>query len=196
MTENRLLCELLPSPFGPLALIWWESAGRPRVRRIFLSNQRRSAADEVRVGYPEARQGAHPALHALGERLRVFLAGEPVHFDLDQVALESCSDFQRRVLLAEYTIPRGQVSTYGRIARALGVEGGARAVGSALARNPFPIVIPCHRAVRSDGTVGGYQGGAPMKRVLLGLEGIEVSPAGRVLVKCFYEPSSSSGEVW
>jgi len=112
------------------------------------------------------------------------------------VALERCTDFQRRVILTEYSIPRGRVSTYGRIARALGVMGGARAVGSALARNPFPLVIPCHRAVRSDGAMSGYQGGAPMKRALLEMEGVEVSPAGRVLVDHFYEPTAPTREVW
>jgi len=54
----------------------------------------------------------------------------------------------------------------------LGTPGAGRAVGNALARNPFPLVIPCHRAVRSDGALGGYQGGVQMKRKLLALEGV------------------------
>jgi methylated-DNA-[protein]-cysteine S-methyltransferase len=116
-----------------------------------------------------------------------FLEGDPVEFDLGIVALEQCSAFQARVLRAEYRISRGWVSTYGRIARHLGVPRGARAVGSALARNPFPIIIPCHRAVRSDGRLGGFQGGPEMKRVLLAFEGVEVSPTGRVLTeRVFY----------
>jgi methylated-DNA-[protein]-cysteine S-methyltransferase len=116
-----------------------------------------------------------------------FLKGESVDLDLDIVALEVCSTFQVRVLRAEYGIPRGWVSTYGRIAAHLGIPGGARAVGGALARNPFPIIVPCHRAVRSDGQLGGFQGGLEMKRALLALEGIEVSPSGRVLTeRVFY----------
>jgi methylated-DNA-[protein]-cysteine S-methyltransferase len=73
------------------------------------------------------------------------------------------------------------VSTYRRIAGHLGVPGGARAVGNALATNPFPIVIPCHRAIRSDGTLGGYQGGLVMKRALLEQEGVDIDERGRVL---------------
>jgi methylated-DNA-[protein]-cysteine S-methyltransferase len=114
-----------------------------------------------------------------------FLEGEAVAFDLGIVALEQCSEFQARVLQAEYGIPRGWVSTYGRIAAHLGIPRGARAVGGALARNPFPIIIPCHRAVRSDGRLGGFQGGLEMKRALLELEGVEISWTGRVLTERF-----------
>ncbi|MEE9618423.1 MAG: MGMT family protein [Anaerolineae bacterium] len=102
------------------------------------------------------------------------------------MALERCSEFQRRVLLAEHRIPRGWVSTYGRIAIRVGVPGGARAVGGALARNPFPIIIPCHRAIRSDGQLGGFQGGLRMKQSLLELEGIEVAQTGKVLTDRLY----------
>jgi methylated-DNA-[protein]-cysteine S-methyltransferase len=88
--------------------------------------------------------------------------------------------------LAEYGIPRSWVSTYGRIARTLGIPHGARAVGSALSRNPFPLVIPCHRAIRSNGQLGGFQGGLSMKRALLEREGVEFSGAGRVVTKRIY----------
>ena len=85
------------------------------------------------------------------------------------------------MLEAEHGIPRGRVSSYGLIAARIGSPGGARAVGRALATNPFPIVVPCHRAIRSDGRLGGFQGGAGMKRALLEQEGIAVSPEGRVV---------------
>jgi methylated-DNA-[protein]-cysteine S-methyltransferase len=122
----------------------------------------------------------------LAEQMQRFLGGEAVHFDLAILALEQCSDFQMRVLLAEHQIPRGWVSTYGRIAAHLRVPGGARAVGGALARNPFPIIIPCHRAIRSDGRLGGFQGGPAMKRALLELEGVEFSSTGRVSTERLY----------
>jgi len=78
------------------------------------------------------------------------------------------------------------VSTYGRIANHLGIPGGARAVGQALARNPFPIIIPCHRAIGAGGDLGGFQGGAAMKRALLELEGVELSSSGRVETDRYY----------
>ena len=92
----------------------------------------------------------------------------------------------QRVLRAEHRIPRGWVSTYSRIAAYVGVPGSARAVGNALAQNPFPILIPCHRAIRADGSLGGYQGGTAMKRVLLEREGQTFSPTGEVLLQQVY----------
>jgi methylated-DNA-[protein]-cysteine S-methyltransferase len=137
--------------------------------------------DVVQQEFPGARQGSCPAIAELGRRIQSFLEGEAVRFDLEIVVLDTCSAFQQRVLVAEHGIPRGWVSTYGRIARHLGVPRGARAVGMALARNPFPLLIPCHRAIRSNGKLGGFQGGPGMKRALLELEGIEFSPTGKVL---------------
>ena len=123
--------------------------------------------------------------------MQAFLEGEAVTFDLAIAALERCSDFQRRVLLAEHAIPRGWVSTYGHIAAHLGVPGGARAVGMALAYNPFPILIPCHRAIRAGGELGGYQGGAAMKRALLTMEGIKFSSTGLVVSDRVYYQTTS-----
>ena len=84
---------------------------------------------------------------------------------------------------AEHAIPRGSVSTYGLIAAHVGVPGGARAVGNALASNPFPLIVPCHRAIRSDLHIGGFQSGTEMKRALLEKEGIIFDEAGRVICK-------------
>ncbi len=83
------------------------------------------------------------------------------------------SGFQKKVFSACSRIPRGKVSTYSRIARAIGQPGAARAVGNALNRNRSPSV-PCHRVVRSDGTVGGYAHGTSKKERLLKSEGIPI----------------------
>ncbi|MFX1318507.1 MAG: methylated-DNA--[protein]-cysteine S-methyltransferase, partial [Promethearchaeota archaeon] len=82
--------------------------------------------------------------------------------------------------------PRGWISTYKRIAQHIGIVNGARVVGNTLARNPFPLVIPCHRAIKSDGTLGGYQGGLAMKRRLLENEGILFTPSGKVVMRNVY----------
>ena len=78
-------------------------------------------------------------------------------------------------------IPMGKVTTYGAIAKAMGVPGAARAVGQALGANPNPITVPCHRVVRADGELGGYSGGQgpATKAKLLSREGVQVS-AGKV----------------
>lgn len=79
--------------------------------------------------------------------------------------------FARRVLGRTARIPYGQVSTYARVAAAAGSPRASRAAGNALARNPIPIVIPCHRVLRSGGAMGGYAGGLDRKARLLELEG-------------------------
>jgi methylated-DNA-[protein]-cysteine S-methyltransferase len=96
------------------------------------------------------------------------------------------SSFQKKVLQAEYGIPRGWISTYGKIANHIGNINAARAVGRALASNPFPIAIPCHRAIRKNGELGGYQGGVEMKRSLLKMEGIKFTISGRALLDKIY----------
>jgi O-6-methylguanine DNA methyltransferase len=79
--------------------------------------------------------------------------------------------FQHRVWQALQAIPKGQVSTYGELARDLGLPGGSRAVGSACGANPLALLIPCHRVIRSDGGLGGYRWGLPIKEQLLKAEG-------------------------
>lgn len=175
-----------PSPFGPFCIVWNETATGPHIQRVFLSNAQALAEERVRAAWGAIQHGAHPLIADLAERMQRFLDGEALDFELTGAALETCSAFQQRVLLAEHQIPRGWVSTYNRIAAHLGIPGGARAVGNALAHNPFPILIPCHRAIRADGSLGGYQGGAAMKRTLLEREGTTFSPAGKVMLRQVY----------
>jgi methylated-DNA-[protein]-cysteine S-methyltransferase len=172
---------LVPSAFGPIAIAWRETDQEAKVWHVFLSDGTARAEDRLAAAYPDCWFVSHPAIDRLADRIKRFLSGEAVTFDLSSVVLARCTEFQQRVLLAEYAIPRGQVSTYGRIAAHVGVPRGARAVGNALAHNPFPLIIPCHRAIRSDGTLAGYQGGLEMKRRLLELEGVQVSEGGRVV---------------
>jgi methylated-DNA-[protein]-cysteine S-methyltransferase len=102
------------------------------------------------------------------------------------IMIDRCPPFQQKVLSEEHKIPRGAVSTYRRLAAQAGRPKGARAAGNALAKNPFPIIIPCHRVIRTDGSIGGYQGGVEMKRALLEMEGIAFDAKGRAVVKGFF----------
>jgi len=130
-------------------------------------------AARSRIGIA-AERDPHPP-QDLVAGLRGFLrdlAWYPGPVDLSRVG-----PFQRRVLEQLRRIPRGQVRTYREIAREIGHSGATRAVGTACARNPVPLVIPCHRVVRSDGGLGGYslRGGVALKRRLLEGEGVDVS---------------------
>ncbi len=160
------------SSFGEFGILWYIKGDQPRIIRLTLPGNYPQLKVDLRADYPLAEEGNLPVMEALAGDIRRFLEGKDIYFDTQFLAWEECTDFQVRVLRAEYGIPRGWVSTYGRIARKLGLPGGARAVGSALAINPFPILIPCHRAVRSSGELGGYQGGLEMKKALLEMEGV------------------------
>ena len=89
------------------------------------------------------------------------------------VDLSSIGEFQRKVLEKCSEIPPGEIRPYGWIAREIGSPRAVRAVGTALGRNPVPVLIPCHRVVRSDGRIGNYAYGSPMKRSLLEHEGLD-----------------------
>jgi len=88
--------------------------------------------------------------------------------------LRGLTEFEVAVLRKALEIPKGEVRSYSWIAREIGRPKAVRAVGSALGHNPVPVVIPCHRVVRSDGMIGNYALGAPMKRELLDTEGVDV----------------------
>jgi O-6-methylguanine DNA methyltransferase len=102
--------------------------------------------------------------------LKEYFDGHPVDFDLP-LDLRG-TEFQRAVWEALRRIPYGRVSTYGRIAEIVNRPKAVRAVGNAVAKNPIAIVIPCHRVVRSDGSIGGFYSGVEMKRLLLSIEGV------------------------
>jgi methylated-DNA-[protein]-cysteine S-methyltransferase len=176
----------VPSGFGTFCIVWRETSEGPRVRRLLLRDERVPAKEVLRATHAGTTSRSCPGIRELADQIQTYLKGEAVHFRLSLVDLGECSEFQKRVLLAEYEIPRGWVSTYGRIARSLNVPNAARAVGTALARNPFPIIIPCHRTIRSNGDLGGFGGGVKMKRALLELEGVEFSTTGKVLTGRFY----------
>ncbi len=116
----------------------------------------------------------------VGDQIRRFLAGEHdalgYRADLSLVA----GDFQRRALERLAEVPLGAVVTYHALAATIGAPNGQRAVGNAMASNPIPIYVPCHRVVRSDGVIGHYGGGTQCKVDLLRAEGFAVDKSLRL----------------
>ena len=137
----------------------------------------------LRAADPAAPLAARAHLAALERQVAEHLAGTRDAFDMP-LALEGVSDWDRRVLEGVRTIPRGATASYGEVARRIGKPGAARAVGGAVGRNPIGLLIPCHRVIAGDGTLGGYGGSwfgsreelLGLKERLLELEGVAPPP--------------------
>jgi len=126
------------------------------------------------------------------EALPAFFSGSDLREYHAHCALDSLTPWQFRVMQAMAAIERGKVLSYGGLAKLLGATRRtcARAVGNACARNPIPLLYPCHRVVKSDGQIGAFMSaheGAPvaLKRRLLEFEGVRFDARGRVLAECF-----------
>lgn len=104
-----------------------------------------------------------------------YLAGEKKIFTEYELDISQGTSFQRQVWKEVKKIAYGHTSSYQRIAQQIGSPNAQRAVGQANAQNPIPLIIPCHRVIRSDGKLGGYGGGVEIKKRLLELEGVNLS---------------------
>lgn len=165
---NEVFAWTQATPWGVLAI----TADRQGVRSVTLgSSEPRKPLDAT----------APKAVRTIRDAFERFVKGDP--HALDQVSVDLSvvqNDFQRKILstLHEVVGP-GQTISYGELASISGYPGAARAVGTAMARNPVPVVVPCHRVLAANGGIGGYGGGLEMKRGLLELEGVEVGTAAR-----------------
>jgi methylated-DNA-[protein]-cysteine S-methyltransferase len=122
-------------------------------------------------------EGSDPKTRGMAQRVARALAGENVEVPVD---LSGATPFQRRVLEVVKGIPRGEVRPYAWVAREAGSSNASRAVGTVMANNPLPLVVPCHRVVKNDGTTGGYAFGPKEKVHLLEGEGVPLEEiAGR-----------------
>ncbi|NQT24323.1 methylated-DNA--[protein]-cysteine S-methyltransferase [candidate division KSB1 bacterium] len=172
---------------GTFGLVWSPDEDIPKVNRIILSRPDISAGQViVKQQYIGIISSSCAEMDEVVGQIAEAIDGKDIKFDLDIARLDLCPPFQQRVLSAEHQVPRGQITTYQRIAQHLEKPSAARAVGNALANNPFPIIIPCHRAIRSDLTLGGYQGGLEMKHILLEQEDIELDSKMHVINPEFY----------
>ncbi|NLL95274.1 MAG: methylated-DNA--[protein]-cysteine S-methyltransferase [Thermoplasmatales archaeon] len=117
-------------------------------------------------GKPSPGEPPEEIAHAVGQ-LRDYFDGWLTSFDVETIMP---GGFAGDVMATVSRIPYGETESYSGLAAALGRPGAARAVGNACARNPVPVIVPCHRVVRSDGSVGGFAAGVGMKERLLALE--------------------------
>lgn len=173
MDDRRasLLYATIPTTLGTLAIAYRNGRAVYCERLEDVGDEETFVRNVVRVvGAVPSRQPALPTV--LARAVRDHLLGRRRFTLLD---LDWLPPFQQRVLQKTAEIPRGEVRPYAWVAKEIGAPGAVRAVGTALGHNPLPFLIPCHRVVRADGTLGEYSGGGPeMKARVLACEGAPV----------------------
>jgi methylated-DNA-[protein]-cysteine S-methyltransferase len=152
------------SPCGPLLIVVSDTG----VVRIGLPTADPDAVLRELAGTVSPR-GADAVLDRTRRELDAYFAGRLRAFTVP-LDRRLSAGYRRAVLEVVAAIPYGATATYAEVAMRAGSPRAVRAAGSACATNPIPLIVPCHRVLRSDGTVGGYGGGAGMKRALLALE--------------------------
>ena len=159
---------VMPSPVGALRVAW-NARGVSAVEEA-PDDAAFEARFRARTGRTARRRERLP--NALARKIERRLAGDRHNrIDLD---LRGSTEFERAVWLKALEIPRGEVRPYGWIAAEIGRPKAVRAVGTALGHNPVPLIVPCHRVVRSDGMIGQYSlGGPDNKRTILAGEGAD-----------------------
>lgn len=159
------------TPWGWMGL----AVSKKGVCRIVLPRPSRKAVESElncarSLGSMKAAHALSSALREARSQIEAYLRGHRQAFAVP-LDLSRGTPFQRRVWKAALRIPFGRVRSYQWIATKLGGTQYARAVGTALGANPVPLIVPCHRVLAHDGSLGGFSGGLPIKRKLLRLEG-------------------------
>lgn len=149
----------IDTPIGTLLIAGDDAA----VHRITFPQRGHAAKPE-----PEWQQSQRGPVGEAIRQLREYFTGKRAEFDLPLAPTGTA--FQLSVWRRLQEIPYGETISYGELARRVGNPKASRAVGSANGANPLPIVIPCHRVIAGDGTLGGFGGGLPTKQTLLALE--------------------------
>ena len=149
------------SPIGGIGIV---AADQDHISHLFFT-------DNFPFDEPSNLRAQYPVLTRMEAMLDQYFAGKPFDIATLPVRVEGGTRFQNEVWAAIRQIPHGEVRSYRWIAERIGNPKAVRAVGSAVGANAVSIFIPCHRVIRSDGTLGGYGGGIERKRRLLALEG-------------------------
>jgi methylated-DNA-[protein]-cysteine S-methyltransferase len=163
--DSSLKHALWKSPIGTLGLV----RRRGGLTRIHIGAEPDTFPFQVERTYGEAGEEAKEDFGAVRQQLEEYFAGRRLVFRLP-LDLDQGTPFQRRVWKALRDIPYGETVSYKEIAHTIGQPSATRAVGSAVGHNPLPVILPCHRVISRDGSLGGFSAGLDVKRRLLELE--------------------------
>ncbi|MBN1871881.1 MAG: methylated-DNA--[protein]-cysteine S-methyltransferase [Candidatus Omnitrophica bacterium] len=162
-----------------VCVVWEGKNDRFRVRRIFLLERGADARRHIKRFYQEATRSQCKGVDALLRGIRRYFKSGSIGFDLSDTHMAGRSKFENNVYKATAHIPPGKVASYRTLASMCDCRS-ARAIGRVMAKNPYPLLVPCHRVIHSSGKIGGFQTGPLMKRRLLELEGVKFDESGTV----------------
>ena len=169
-----------PRPLGEITIIWRKKP-KFQIEEIILSKPDKKSSQIAKEKY-EQEEELHinkksKQLNNVLKELDNYFNEKDCKFSLEYLNLDKFTPFQRKVLEAEFKTKKGTINTYKDLAKAVGSPKAYRSVGTALSKNPYPIIIPCHRTVKSDRTIGGFGGvakGLESKKILLELDGLMI----------------------
>ena len=165
---------------GEITIIWRKKP-QFQIEEIILSNPNKISSQIAKEKYEQEGELAinkkSKQLNNVLKELDNYFNEKDCKFSLEYLNLDRFTPYQRKVLETEKKKKKGTVNTYKELAKAAGSPKAYRAVGNALSKNPYPIIIPCHRTVKSDRTIGGFGGvaeGLESKKILLELDGLMI----------------------
>ena len=164
-----MACYLIfTTPLGHMAVIYRVTPFA--VIKILLPGQNKEDLVKAVKAFGRQESGFHNNAFTVKESIIDYFKGKPIQPPWEWLGMGSLTKLQQAVLASTADIPYGELRSYKDIAIAVGHPRAYRFVGTAIANNPFPILIPCHRVIRSDGSFGRFGGGSDMKRNLIELE--------------------------
>lgn len=163
-----------------IGLVWSNNGNKLQVEHVYLPSAKEKMRRRITRDYPAIHKLPRRIPGGIDRWIVNLYNGKRQEFDLSLLNISWLTAFSAKVLKQTCKIPRGKVATYAELAAKVGNPRAARAVGMALANNPFPLIIPCHRVVRADRKPGQFGGGMAMKRQLLEKEGVILDVQGKI----------------
>ena len=176
---------------GEIGLIWNENT--QLLKQVILPNARTGKTNTTRIKYQELETQTKPPeyISNVMSLIEKLIHGKNINIPIDLLDFNETTNFQKQVLNQQRKIPHAKVTTYKQIARQINKPRSIRPTANALANNKFPLIMPCHRTVKSDWTLGGYAGNKEghIKQILLENEGIKIEN-GKIHEKYRYSPTT------
>ncbi len=164
--ENRHF--IFATPFGDAAVIYREKPFS--MIRTVLPRENRKKIRDAKVRGEWGTPGSHKNARMISEQISDYFKGKVIRIPWEQMDMGNLTELEKYVLMTVAEIPYGETRTYKSVAESVARPRAYRFVGSTLAKNPFPILIPCHRVIRSDLSAGQFGGGTELKQKMIELE--------------------------